>query len=70
MRVRATCVVALGLAWLLSGTTKQAVAADDLSERYNLHVTKPTHPRFPDDVFSRMFPGLPPFAPQTDESRE
>jgi hypothetical protein len=70
MRVRATCVVVFGLASLLSGTTEQVIAADDLSERNNLHVTKPTHPRFPDDVFSRMFPGLPPFAPQTDESRE
>ncbi|MGQ0555831.1 MAG: peroxidase family protein [Nitrospiraceae bacterium] len=70
MRVRATCVVVLGLAGLLSGTTEQVIAAEDLSERNNLHVTKPTRPRFPDDVFSRMFPGLPPFAPQTDESRE
>ena len=70
MHVRATCVVVLGLAGLLSGTTEQVIAAEDLSERNNLHVTKPTRPRFPDDVFSRMFPGLPPFAPQTDESRE
>ena len=70
MRTRATCVVVFGLAGLLSGTTEQAIAAEDLSERNNLHVTKPTPPRFPDDVYSRMFPGLPPFAPQTDESRE
>ena len=70
MHVRATCVVVFGLAGLLSGTTEQAIAAEDLSERNNLHVTKPTRPRFPDDVYSRMFPGLPPFAPQTDESRE
>ncbi|TKB76353.1 MAG: hypothetical protein E8D42_17520 [Nitrospira sp.] len=69
MYVRATCVVVLGLAGLLSGTTEQVIAAEDLSERNNLHVTKPTRPRFPDDVFSRMFSGLPPFAPQTDESR-
>lgn len=70
MRVRAICVVALGLASLLSGPTEQALAAEDLSERNNLHVTKPTRPRFPDDVFSRMFPGLPPYAPPTDEARE
>lgn len=70
MRVRATCVVALGLAGLLTGNVEQALAAEDLSEKNNLHVTKPTRPRFPDDVFSRMFPGLPPFAPQTDESRK
>ncbi len=70
MHVRATCVVVLGLAGLFSGTTEQVIAAEDLSERNNLHVTKPTRPRFPDDAFSRMFPGLPPYAPQTDESRE
>ncbi|MGZ9204685.1 MAG: peroxidase family protein [Nitrospira sp.] len=70
MRARMTCVVAFGLAGLFSGTTEQAIAAEDLAERNNLHVTKPTRPRFPDDVYSRMFPGLPPFAPQTDESRK
>lgn len=70
MRVRATCIVALSLAGLLSGNAEPAGAAEDLSERNNLHVTKPSHPRFPDDVFSRMFPGLPPYAPPTDEARE
>jgi hypothetical protein len=70
MRIRSTCVVALGLAGLLAGNAEQALAAEDLSEKNNLHVTKPTRPRFPDDVFSRMFPGLPPFAPQTDEVRK
>ena len=70
MRIRATCFVMLGLAGLLSGHVDEVYAADDLSERNNLHVTKPTRPRFPDDVFSRMFPGLPPYAPPTDEARE
>ena len=70
MRVRATYFVVLGLAGLLSGNAEQALAAEDLSERNNLHVTKPTRPRFPDDVFSRMFPGLPAYAPPTDEARE
>ncbi|MGE3976796.1 MAG: heme peroxidase family protein [Nitrospira sp.] len=70
MRVRATSVVVFGLAGLLSGTVGQVLAAEDLSQRNNLHVTKPNHPRFPDDVFSRMFPGLPPYAPPTDEARE
>lgn len=70
MRVRAAYVVALFLAGLLSGATEPAGAAEDLSERNNLHVIKPTRPRFPDDVFSRMFPGLPPYAPATDEARE
>lgn len=70
MRVRTTYVVALSPVGLLSSHAEQALAAEDLSERNNLHVTKPTRPRFPDDVFSRMFPGLPPYAPPTDEARE
>ena len=46
------------------------VAAADSPGTNSVHVTRPTHPRHQDDTFSRMFPGLPPFAPQTDESRE
>lgn len=49
---------------------EQATTAEDVSGRNNLHVIKPTHPRFPDDVFSRMVPGLLPFAPPTDETRQ
>lgn len=70
MRTRTTCCIALGLAGLLAGNTQRAIGADDLSKKNTLSVTRPTLPRYPDDVFSRMFPGLPPFAPQTDESRE
>lgn len=70
MHVRATYVVALGLVSVLSGITEQAVAADDISRRNNLHVTRPNVPRHPDDSFSRMFPGLPPYVPPTDEARE
>ena len=70
MRIRATCSLALGLASVLFGNTEHAIAGDDLSKKNNLQVTKPTRPRFPDDAFSRMFPGLPPFAPPTDDARE
>ncbi len=70
MRIQATCGLALGLASLLFGNTEHTVVAEDLSKKNNLQVTKPTRPRFPDDVFSRMFPGLPPYAPQTEKSRE
>lgn len=71
MRVRATCVVMLGLAGLLFGSAEQGFADEEVAaERNALHIVKPTRPRFSDDVFSRMFPGLPPFAPQTDEVRE
>lgn len=70
MRTRTTCCIALGLAGLLAGNTQHAIGADDLSKKNNLAVTRPTLPRYPDDVFSRMFPGLPPFAPQTDEVRD
>lgn len=70
MRTQVPCGLALSLASLLLGNPEHAMAADDLSKRNNLQVTNPTRPHFPDDVFSRMFPGLPPFAPQTEESRE
>lgn len=70
MWVRATCIAMLGLAGLLFVRLEPVGAAEDLAERNNLHVTKPTHPRFSDNVFSRMFPGLPPFAPPTDDARE
>jgi len=69
MRVRATCCIALGLAGLLSSNAGQAMAAEDMSKRNNLHVTRPTAPRNPDDSFSRMFSGLLPFAPPTDEAQ-
>lgn len=71
MRVRATYFfLALGLAGLWPGDAEQAAAADDISRRNNLHVTRPQAPRHPDDSFSRMFPGLPPYAPATEEARE
>ncbi len=70
MHLRATWCLILGFAGLLSGTVDEVFAAEDLSEKNNLTVTRPTRPRFPDDVFSRMFPGLPSFVPQTDEARE
>ncbi len=43
--------------------------ADD-RDRDSVHVTAPTRPSRPDDTFTRMFPGLPAFAPTTDEMRE
>ena len=46
------------------------MAADDISKRNNLHVTRPPAPRHPNESFSRMFPRLPPYAPRTDEARE
>ncbi|MBX3329685.1 MAG: hypothetical protein KF722_04730 [Nitrospira sp.] len=70
MRIRATCVAVLGLTGLFAGIAEQAGAAEDISKRNNLHVTRPNAPRHPDDSFSRMFPGLPPYAPPTDEARE
>ncbi len=47
-----------------------AIAAANSPERNSVHVIRPTHPRQPDDSFTRMFPGLPSFSPQTDEARE
>ncbi len=40
MRVRATCVAMFGLAGLLSGAVEQVLAAEDLSQRNNLHVNE------------------------------
>jgi hypothetical protein len=40
------------------------------SEGDSLHLRTPTKPTRPDDTFTRMFPGLPAFAPATDEMRE
>lgn len=70
MRIRRVCCIAFGIVALLSSNTGQASAAEDISKRNNLHVTKPTNPRHSDDSYSRMFPGLPPYAPPTDEARE
>jgi len=52
-------------AWLIF--TPFSTAAD---ERDSLHVTAPRKPARADDSFIRMFPGLPPFAPATDEVRD
>ena len=59
-------VLAFGLFWCDMVPT----AAADSTERNSVHVIRPTHPRQPDDSYTRMFPGLPPFTPQTDEARE
>ena len=60
------CACLLGYSMLSS----VLIPAADAAEPNSVHVTRPTHPRNQDDTFSRMFPGLPPFAPQTDEVRE
>ena len=70
MHVRATCVLRSVLPASYPARPNKLWQPKIYQRRNNLTVTKPTRPRFPDDVFSRMFPGLPPFAPQTDESRE
>jgi len=60
-------VLVFGLFWCDMIPT---IAAADSSERDSVHVIRPTHPHQPDDSFTRMFPGLPPFSPPTDEARE
>src|SRR5690242_14859100 len=61
MRVRMACFIGLCLAGLLSCNAEQ----DN-----GLPGTKPAGAPVPANVFSRMFPDLPPFAPPTDEVRE
>lgn len=70
MRIRAMCCAALGVVGLLSGNVEDVLAAEDLGKRNNLRISQPTRPQNPDDSFSRMFPGLFPYAPPTNESRE
>lgn len=70
MRLQTLCCLTLGLVSVVFGNTEQAIAADDTSKTNTLHLTRPTAPRHPDDSFSRMFPGLTPYAPATAEARE
>lgn len=60
------------LTYLLSASVLVAapIAAANSPGANSVHVTRPSHPKNQDDTFTRMFPGLPPFALQTDESRE
>lgn len=46
------------------------LSAYSAADHNSINVTAPTEPARPDDTFTRMFPGLPPFAPATDEVRE
>jgi hypothetical protein len=70
MRIRMMCCAALGIAGLFSSNVQDVFAAEDLGKRNNLRVTKPTRPQNPDDSFGRMFSGLLPYAPPTNEVRE
>ncbi|ALA58805.1 peroxidase family protein [Nitrospira moscoviensis] len=40
------------------------------AQAQTVEVTQPERPSRPEDVFVRLFPGLPPFAPPTDDVRE
>ncbi len=39
-------------------------------DRESLHIPAPSRPSRSDDSYTRMFPGLPAFAPVTDATRE
>lgn len=64
MRVRGIYLIALGLASLLSCGPKQT------AETNTPPGPEPSSPSVSGNVFSRMFPALPPFASPTDETRE
>ena len=64
MRIRTLSFVALSLASLLSCNSEQAAETNTLRE------PEPSSPSVSGNVFSRMFPAVPPFAPPTDETRE
>ena len=68
--MRSFCLTGLAQVLILIGvsgfqfTLEPAFAADSIT------LSAPKEPARPDDAFVRMFPGLPPFAPATDEMRE
>jgi hypothetical protein len=70
IRIRVMCCVALGIVGLLSSNVEDALAAEDLGRSNNLRVSEPVHPRNSDDSYTRMFPGLVPYAPPTAEARD
>ncbi len=59
-----TLPTALGVALLVVAPPFDAAGQD------SVRVTRPTHPPGEDNSFTRMFPTLPSFAPQTNESRD
>jgi hypothetical protein len=67
-------IISLGMAGIFCAAfftnASDAQSSERGRDRDNVHVTAPTRPPGPDETFSRMFPGLPPFAPATDEARE
>lgn len=69
MSFRRKTVALLGLPAALGLTLLVAVSPAISASTDTVHVTSPTHPPGQDESFSRMFPSLPPFAPQTDEVR-
>jgi Animal haem peroxidase len=66
--IMSMCV--LGLLHSSAMVVCPAIAASGGAGRDNLHVTAPKKPANQDDTFTRMFPGLPAFAPASDEVRE
>ena len=64
MRIRALSVMAVSLAGLLSCGPEQTAETTTSSG------PQPSSPSVSGNVFSRMFPALPPFASPTDATRE
>jgi Animal haem peroxidase len=56
------------VAWMCSSAFLLNTGLGEAAETITL--TAPKEPVRPDDTFVRLFPGLPPFAPATDEMRE
>ncbi|HET9845586.1 MAG TPA: heme peroxidase family protein [Nitrospira sp.] len=59
---------AVFLVWMCSSAF--LINAGPAGAADNITITAPKQPARPDDSFVRLFPGLPPFAPATDEMRE
>src|SRR5262245_40017800 len=71
MRYRRTEILSAGLAAVLCSIALLAVTAVQADGKNNLHLPgMKDRPQAPENTFTRMFPELPPFAPQTDAVRE
>src|SRR5262245_4238396 len=71
MRNRRNQIMSAGLAAVLCASALLALTAVQADGKNNLHLPgMKDRPQVPENTFTRMFPELPPFAPQTDAVRE
>jgi hypothetical protein len=67
---RFLCTLGWGGVVFLMSSSFWVVLFERADAAESITLSAPQQPTRPDDTFVRMFPGLPPFAPATDEMRE